>query len=162
MKKKETNKAAVRKVVNNCVRRDQANETIKISATNSVATVLKKAKNNMGGLSNAQVLENRSKFGINRVTHEKKKTLVQRLMSAFVNPFTAILFFLALVSMATDIIFPIVQGVHEDVDPLTVIIILTMVFISGTLRFVQESCSGTAAETLLSLTTTTRTLSRYS
>lgn len=34
----------------------------------------------------------------------------------------------------------------EDFDFLTVVIIVTMVMISGTLRFVQESRSGSAAE----------------
>lgn len=39
----------------------------------------------------------------------------------------------------------------EDFDLLTVIIILTMVLLSGTLRFVQESRSGNAAEKLLAM-----------
>ena len=48
----------------------------------------------------------------------------------------------------------------EDFDPLTVVIILTMVIISGTLRFVQESRSGNAAEKLLAMITTTCTVTR--
>ncbi len=48
----------------------------------------------------------------------------------------------------------------EDFDALTVTIILTMVFISGTLRFVQESRSGNAAEKLLAMITTTCTVIR--
>lgn len=43
---------------------------------------------------------------------------------------------------------------------MTVVIILTMVFISGTLRFVQESRSGNAAEKLLAMITTTCTVTR--
>lgn len=49
---------------------------------------------------------------------------------------------------------------REDFDPLTVVIILTMVIISGTLRFVQESRSGNAAEKLLAMITTTCTVTR--
>ena len=48
----------------------------------------------------------------------------------------------------------------EDLDCLTVLIILTMVVISGTLRFVQESRSGNAAEKLLAMITTTCTVDR--
>ena len=54
----------------------------------------------------------------------------------------------------TDMVFPhfsLLGSVPEDFDPLTVIIILTMVLISGTLRFVQESRSGNAAEKLLAM-----------
>ena len=61
---------------------------------------------------------------------------------------------LALVSAATDMIFPALSmlgNTPEDFDPLTVIIILTMVLLSGTLRFVQESRSGNAAEKLLAM-----------
>lgn len=47
-----------------------------------------------------------------------------------------------------------------DFDCLTVVIILTMVLISGTLRFIQESRSGSAAEKLLAMITTTCTVSR--
>ena len=52
------------------------------------------------------------------------------------------------------------QRTPDDVDPLTVIIICTMVLISGTLRFVQESRSGSAAEKLLAMITTTCTVDR--
>ena len=48
----------------------------------------------------------------------------------------------------TDMVFPLCSlfgGTPEDFDCLTVVIILTMVLISGTLRFVQESRSGNAA-----------------
>ena len=105
----------------------------------------------------------RTKYGTNKVTHEKKQSLAKRLAGAFINPFTAILFCLAVVSTMTDMVFPyfsLVGSSPEDFDPLTVVIILTMVMISGTLRFVQESRSGNAAEKLLSMITTTCTVTR--
>lgn len=97
------------------------------------------------------------------MTHEKRKCLARRLVDAFVNPFTAILIFLALVSAMTDMVFPyfsLFGSQPEDFNGLTVVIILTMVMISGTLRFVQESRSGNAAEKLLSMITTTCTVTR--
>ena len=87
----------------------------------------------------------------------------RRLAGAFVNPFTAILLCLALVSTMTDMVFPYLSlfgSTPEDFDCLTVVIILTMVIISGTLRFVQESRSGNAAEKLLAMITTTCTVTR--
>ena len=56
--------------------------------------------------------------------------------------------------------FALLGSAPEDFDPLTVVIILTMVIISGTLRFVQESRSGNAAEKLLAMITTTCTVTR--
>ena len=88
---------------------------------------------------------------------------MRRLVGAFVNPFTCILFCLALVSTATDMVFPafgLFGSAKEDFDPLTVIIIVTMVAISGGLRFVQELRSGNAAERLLAMITTTCTVDR--
>ena len=105
----------------------------------------------------------RIQYGTNKVTREKQKSLAKRLAEAFINPFTAILFFLAVVSIMTDMVLPyfsLLGSTPEDFDPLTVVIILTMVIISGTLRFVQESRSGNAAEKLLSMITTTCTVTR--
>ena len=48
----------------------------------------------------------------------------------------------------------------DEFNCLTVVIIVTMVVISGTLRFVQESRSGDAAEKLLDMITTTCTVTR--
>lgn len=97
------------------------------------------------------------------MTHEKEQSLAKRLAGAFINPFTAILFCLAVVSTMTDMVFPyfaLLGSAPEDFDPLTVVIISTMVIISGTLRFVQESRSGNAAEKLLAMITTTCTVTR--
>ena len=115
------------------------------------------------GLDAEAVAVSRSKYGSNKVTREKRKSLAKRLTEAFVNPFTAILFCLALVSTMTDMVFPYLSlfgSEPEDFDPLTVVIIVTMVVISGVLRFVQESRSGNAAEKLLNMITTTCTVTR--
>lgn len=57
----------------------------------------------------------------------EKLSLTKRIANAFINPFTAILFCLAIVSIFTDIIIPTMQNSPDDVNPVTVIIILTMV-----------------------------------
>lgn len=138
----------------------QVTEAINFAAVHKIKEVLQAHGTCATGLSEREVTASRAKHGANKVTHERKKTLVQRLIEAFVNPFTVILICLALVSVFTDIIVPIAQQVPEDVDALTVIIVMTMVVISGALRFVQESRSGNAAEKLLAMITTTCTVSR--
>ena len=162
MNKKE-NRIAVRQAAAKAVARDEQNRCIRFAATNPAQEVLKNLHTTRRGLDAEGVAASRSKYGGNKVTREKKKSLPQRLAEAFINPFTAILFFLALVSAMTDMVFPyfsLLGSTSDDFDPLTVVIILTMVFISGTLRFVQESRSGNAAEKLLAMITTTCTVTR--
>lgn len=143
--------------------RKQQNRRIQDAATTSNKHVLMNLQAALCGLDEETVLHHRSQYGNNKVTHEKKKSLAKRLAGAFINPFTAILFCLALVSTLTDMIFPyfsLLGSTPEDFNCLTVVIILTMVLISGTLRFVQESRSGNAAEKLLAMITTTCTVTR--
>ena len=162
MNKKE-NRMAVRQTVEKTVIRDEQNRRMQFAATNPIKEVLKNLHTTLRGLDAGAVPVSRTKYGTNKVTHEKKKSLAKRLVSAVINPFTAILFCLALVSTITDMILPyfsLFGSVPDDFDCLTVVIILTMVFISGTLRFVQESRSGNAAEKLLAMITTTCTVTR--
>ena len=162
MNKKE-NRISVRQAASKAVLRDEQNRRIEYAATTPVKDVLKNLSATLCGLDAEAVSASRAQYGSNRVTHEKKKSLARRLADAFINPFTAILFFLALVSTLTDMVFPyfsLFGSLPADFDGLTVVIILTMVLISGTLRFVQESRSGDAAEKLLSMITTTCSVTR--
>ncbi len=162
MNKKE-NRIAVRQAAQQAVIRDEQNHRIQYAAANPVQEVLKSLHTTLRGLDEENISVNRTKYGTNKVTREKQKSLAKRLAEAFINPFTAILFFLAVVSIMTDMVLPyfsLLGSTPEDFDPLTVVIILTMVIISGTLRFVQESRSGNAAEKLLSMITTTCTVTR--
>ncbi|SEK57762.1 HAD-IC family P-type ATPase [Limosilactobacillus mucosae] len=84
-------------------------------------------------------------------------------ISAFVNPFTAILLILAIVSTFTDMIFPyfsLFSSRPENFTCATVIIIVTMIMLSGLLRFVQEYRSGNATTKLLAMIKTTCTVTR--
>lgn len=160
---KKINRIEVRQTAQKTAIRDEQNRRIQFAATHPTQETLGYLNTTLCGLEPGKVEENRSEYGSNKVTREKKKTLPQRLAGAFINPFTAILFCLALVSSFTDMIFPhfsLFGCVPKDFDCLTVVIILTMVFLSGTLRFVQESRSGNAAEKLLAMITTTCTVTR--
>ena len=162
MNRKE-NRIAARQAAEKAMIREEQNRCMEHAAKSSIKDVLKEHQAALCGLDEQAVSESRNKYGSNKVTHEKKQPLLKRLAGAFVNPFTVILFCLAIVSTMTDMVFPyfsLFDSVPEDFDCLTVVIILTMVIISGTLRFVQESRSGNAAEKLLAMITTTCTVTR--
>lgn len=108
------------------------------------------------GLTEPEVKEMRERYGDNVVTHGKKVSLPHRIVKASINPFTAILIALALVSLVTDVL----MAEPGEADPMTVIIIMAMVLISGALRFVQEARSGNAAERLLKMIKTTTSVQR--
>lgn len=161
--KKLSGRQQLQAAAGQAVRRDEQKRRIHDTAARPIQDVLKSLNTTLRGLSDEDVVKNRTEYGSNQVTHQRKKSLAKRLIGAFVNPFTAILFCLALVSAVTDMIFPAMElfgNTAEDFDCLTVVIILTMVFLSGVLRFVQESRSGSAAEKLLAMITTTCTVDR--
>lgn len=157
------NLSTKKRIVQNAVLLDTVKSRLNDAATSTVPEVLSRLGSRLSGLSENEVREQVHHFGKNAITKGKKKSLGRRIAEAFINPFTAILIALALVSAATDMVFPalsLLGNTPEDFDPLTVIIILTMVVLSGTLRFVQESRSGNAAEKLLAMITTTCTVTR--
>lgn len=133
-------------------------ENLQFGAFNNSEALFDRFGSSLAGLSKRMVEKNRDLHGDNKISHQKEKTIFQRLLGAFINPFTSILIFLAAISTVTDIILPSFSG--EEADPLTVIIILTMVLFSGVLRFFQEARSGKAAERLLDMITTTATVTR--
>ena len=108
------------------------------------------------GFDEDDVEESREEHGINRITHHSTDSNLKRFISAFINPFTIVLFALAIVSVFTDIIF-VAPG---EADYTAVIIIMTMVIISGALRFVQELRSNNAAKRLSEMVENTIAVSR--
>ena len=121
MNKKE-NRMAVRQAAQQAVIRDEQNHRIEHAATNPIKEVLKSLHTTLRGLDAENIVVSRTKYGTNKVTHEKKQSLAKRLAGAFINPFTAILFCLAVVSTMTDMVFPyfsLLGSSPEDFDPLT-------------------------------------------
>ena len=106
MNKKEKNRHAIRMETERTIVHDEENRRIQFAAMNPIKEVLKSLNATLRGLDEEAVSASRSKYGTNKVTHEKKKSLPKRLAGAFVNPFTAILFCLAVVSTITDMILP--------------------------------------------------------
>jgi len=156
MKKVMYDKVEMKIKAADIVRRNEANARIKSAALAGTEALLDNMGTSIHGLEQSMVEESRERYGENEVTHGNKVSLFRRLVDAFVNPFTAILFALAVVSAFTDII----TAAPGEKDPMTVIIIMTMVIISGVLRFVQETRSGNAAEKLLNMIQTTTNVER--
>ena len=152
------NKEQVRRISESAVMENDKNKFLHMAASSEASDVLSKLNTSLSGLSEEQVEVNRDSYGTNTVHYGKRKSVFKRIIEAFINPFTIILIVLAVVSAFTDIVLPLMQ--NESADPLTVIIICTMVLVSGILRFVQETRSGNAAERLLEMITTTTNVKR--
>ncbi len=138
--------------------RDRQNEWLRKMAHEDTDEVFAELGTRLTGLDEDEIHDSRDKYGSNKVTDHKKKSLGQRLLGAFINPFSVILMVLLLVSVVTDVIFPLVTD--DEMDFMTIIIIAVMVIVSGILRFVQETRSGNAAEKLMALITTMCTVDR--
>lgn len=133
-----------------------SNMKLQKAATINEKKLLLHLETTVNGLTQSQVKLAREIYGINQVSHGRKVSVFKRVMAAFINPFTAILLALALVSAFTDIIL----AEPGEAAPMTVIIIMMMVLVSGFLRFVQETRSGNAAENLLKMIKTTTNVER--
>ena len=83
----------------------------------------------------------REKYGANSFAARKNDTMLRRLRRAFVNPFNVILFILGVVSLITDVF--LVSDFAKNAT--TAIIIFAMIFISGTIRLIQELRAKNAA-----------------
>jgi len=117
---------------------------------------LEELSTQLHGLSADEVRERLAIYGLNEVVHEKAPKWYIQLFQAFVNPFIAVLFILAIISLITDVI---IQA-PGDRDYTTVSVISTMVLLSVLLRFIQEFRSNKAAEKLKSMVKTTATVIR--
>lgn len=119
-------------------------------------SALKQYSNTYDGYSEEAAEKMRDQFGENRITYQNGDSLLKRLFRAFINPFTVVLIVLAIISFFTDVVL----AEPGDKDALSVIIVLAMVFVSGTLQFVQETRSEKSAEKLSELVETTAAVFR--
>ena len=108
------------------------------------------------GLSTEQAEKSRTQFGSNAVSSGTADTVGFRLRRAFINPFTVILFLLAVISLVTDVVL----ASNFSRNATTVIIICCMLLLSGTVRFVQELRAKRISDHLSDLTHTEVTVCR--
>ena len=105
-----------------------------------------------GGLTQEQIEQMRKQHGSNHVGYSlQAHSFFQRIKRAFINPFSVILFVLAIVSFITDVCLKSNSGRNGT----SVVIILSMLIISGMVRLIQERKAGHAADTLIQQIKTT-------
>mgnify|MGYP000405771816 CR=1 FL=1 len=96
------------------------------------------------GYDEEQAEESRQRYGSNVLSGRASDTVLYRLRRAFINPFAVILFVLASISFVTDVLL----ASNFSRDMTTVIIILSMLLISGGVRFIQEMRAKRVADRL--------------
>ena len=94
------------------------------------------------GLSSSEAEDRQDEYGKNVITAGKKDTALHRLKDAVINPFNIILIIIAAITYFTDVV------ASARPDYLTVSIILSLVFLSSLVAFVQNQRSNAAAERL--------------
>lgn len=108
------------------------------------------------GLVDDQVEENRDTYGENVITKGQEDSMIKKIYESIINPFTVILLVIALVSFITNVWL----AKPGEQDPTTSIIIVTLVLISGGIRFIQELRSDKAASNLSRMIVNTATVLR--
>jgi len=108
------------------------------------------------GLVDDQVEENRDAYGENVITKGQEDSMIKKIYESIINPFTVILLVIALVSFITNVWL----AKPGEQDPTTSIIIVTLVLISGGIRFIQELRSDKAASNLSRMIVNTATVLR--
>lgn len=117
---------------------------IKKYAYREVSQIYQELEVSQDGLSQAQVEVMRERYGVNSFSQRKNDTMLRRLRRAFINPFNIILFVLGMISLATDVIL----ASNFAKNATTVIIIFSMILISGAIRLIQEIRAKNASKQL--------------
>jgi len=126
---------------------NHASDFVQDAATTESAEVLRRLGTSSAGLTETEAAARLEKYGPNEVAHEKQQGWLQRLYVTARNPLVILLTVLAVVAFAT-----------EDVRSGTVM--LLMVGLGLSLRFVQESRADTAAAKLKAMISVTATVLR--
>lgn len=135
---------------------DIRNQQLLQAAQKTPDELLTSMGSSYSGLNQDLVEISREQHGSNIITQEKKNTVFKKLFRSFFDPFTLVLLALALISFLTDVVF--VSAEKRDFT--AVIIVLVMVLISGSVRFIQEFRSGNAAKKLKEMVKTTIAVER--
>ena len=129
-------------------RQERVKRRLLNAALKEPETLLIQYDNADNGFDEDQVEEMRDQYGVNLITKQKKDSILKRIWDALINPFTVVLFILAVISLVV------------DKNVIAAAIVLTMVLISGLLRFIQELRSGRAADKLSEMVETTAAIMR--
>jgi len=136
---------------------EETKERLLAAATATCEELYTAYTTNVDGYHDELVELMREKYGANIIAHDTGPSLARRLFDSFINPFTIVLFILAIISLFTDVI----MAAPGERNWISFAIVVTMVTISGILRFVQETKSGNEAQKLSEMVETTIAVRRY-
>jgi len=119
------------------------------AASKEVADVLASLGTSLSGLTDAEAAARLEQYGPNEVAHEKRESWLHRLYIAGRNPLVILLTILAIISFAA-----------PEGDAVTGFIMLAMVVLGVSLRFVQETRADAAAAKLKEMISVTATVIR--
>ncbi len=118
------------------------------AASKDAASVMSEYDSRPEGHYNEEITTSRIKYGKNEVTNHNKHVVLKRLYHSFVNVF--------IIALAViDILWMVL-----DPDIIYFVILTTLILVSGTMTFVQETRSSKAAAKLVSMVTTIITVRR--
>lgn len=137
-------------------RKQEVNERLLNASNAEIENLFAPFNTSITGLNKDDVEDMQDEYGVNLITAGTGKSIFKKIVDAFFNPFQIILLVLGVVSLFTDVIL---AGTN-DRDFITVIIIFTMVFISGIIRLQQEAKSNRASEKLSEMVETTTLVER--
>jgi Mg2+-importing ATPase len=126
---------------------DRTAELVHDAATKDVAETLQRLKTSPNGLTDEEAADLLEVFGANEVAYEKKENWLSRLWVAARNPLVILLTVLAILSYSTG-------------DSAAGTIMMLMVALGMSLRFVQETRADNAAAKLKAMITVTATVVR--
>ncbi|MBZ4204019.1 magnesium-translocating P-type ATPase [Mycoplasma tauri] len=130
-----------------------------INSKINVNELYSKLNSSQKGITNDdQIEENREKFGKNSLSKKNKNVILKRIIEAFFNPFSIILMILSLISLIMDVIIPLSQD--KNAEPATIIIIMSMVLVSGILHAIEDSKNSSSASKLIQMVQTTTKVER--
>lgn len=122
----------------------------------TIKGILKEFNVTMQGFSTEEADQVRAQYGDNTIEYSEQSPFWVEILKAYLTPFTVVLIVLALISFVTE--FLLVAPGEKDL--FTVIIILALVLISGTMSLVQSVKSNNAAEQLQTLVKVTSAVKR--
>ena len=126
---------------------DRTAELIRDAATKEVAEILQRLNTSANGLGDGEAAERLEVFGPNEVAQEKRHSWLQRFYHAAINPLVILLTLLATISFLTG-------------DFRAGTVMLLMVVLGLSLRFVQETKADNAAAKLKAMISVTATVIR--
>ena len=136
----------------------RANDLLRDAAAGETAEVLRRLNTTLTGLSDSEAAERLATFGPNEVAQERRHEWLHRLWVAVRNPLVILLTVLAIASFATYLHDP---PAERDISEFYAgVVMLGMVALGVSLRFVQETRAGNAAAKLKAMISVTATVLR--